>query len=130
MDTVQSRVLEWLANGEVGVSSKCMAMWLQFGKRVTGSAFGSHPHDPDDLNRCLKLLRCAPELRYSIKKMADISAEWAALVARWDEIEKSFIDEVGFDWSKSRSAKSTYELMKDVISNASKQKQEAQPCSS
>jgi hypothetical protein len=120
MDTVQSRVLEWLANGEVGSSSKCMAMWLQFGKRVEGSAFGSHPHDPDDLNRCLKLLRCAPELRYSIKKMADISTEWAALVARWDEIEKSFLDEVGFDWSKGSNAFRTYHLMNDVIENARK----------
>ena len=108
MDETQQAVIDWLSNGEVGESSKCMAMWLAFGKRA---AHGSHPHDPDDLDRCLKLLQRAPGLRAMLPAMAGMSGEWAALVARWDEVEEVQLDEIGINWVKARRAPKTYALM-------------------
>lgn len=119
MDATQEAVVAWLANGEVGTSSKCMAMWLAFGQR-TRDAFGGHPHDPDDMDRCLKLLAVAPGLRERLPKMAELNKTWAALVARWDEIEAMQMDEIGLDWTKARSAPKTYALMQEVISGARK----------
>lgn len=117
MNETQMQVIDWLANGEVGVSSKSMAMWLAFGKR-TGGPFGSHPSDPSDMERCLKLLTAAPGLRKSLAKMAGLSKEWAALVARWDEIEAMLMDEIGLGWTKAKRAPKTYALMQEVINGA------------
>ena len=112
----QSAVMDWLANGSgVGLSSKCMAYWLAFEKRSGGDWGPSQPHDPDDLDRCLRLLTLVPELRPHLYRMADLSPEWAALVARWDEIERSHLAEVGLGWSKARSAPRTYALMREVL---------------
>lgn len=117
MKLEQQQVIDWLANGEVGVSSKCMAMWLAFGTR-TRDAFVGYPHDPDDLDRCLKLLQAAPGLRAALPHMAEVNKVWEALVARWDEIEASHLEEAGLDWTKSHSAPKTYALMKEVIASA------------
>ena len=119
MDATQEAVVAWLANGEVGESSKCMAMWLAFGQRTRG-VFGNHPHDPDDMDRCLKLLHHAPGLRERLPKMAELNKTWAALVDRWYEIEAMQMSEIGLGWTKARSAPNTYALMKEVIASASK----------
>lgn len=117
MDETQEAVVDWLANGQVGVSSRCMAMWLGFGKR-TQDEFGGYPHDPDDLDRCLKLLHRAPGLRERLPNMAELNKTWSALVARWDEIEASHLNEVGLGWTKARRAPKTYALMQEVIAGA------------
>lgn len=113
MDATEQAVIDWLADGEIGVSSKCMAMWLAFGKR-TRDAFGGYPHDPDDMDRCLKLLHRAPGLRERLPKMAELNKTWAAMVARWDEIEACQMAEIGLDWTKGGTAPKTYALMKEV----------------
>jgi len=113
MDATEQAVIDWLADGEIGVSSKCMAMWLAFGKR-TRDAFGGYPHDPDDMDRCLKLLHRAPGLRERLPKMAELNKTWAAMVARWDEIEACQMAEIGLDWTKGKSAPKTYALMQEV----------------
>lgn len=61
-----------------------------------------------------------PELRPRFERMASVSPEWAALVARWSEIECSHLDEVGLGWTKARSASKTYALMREVIDGARK----------
>jgi hypothetical protein len=109
-----SQVLDWLANGRVGLSSKTMAM-IALGsppKRI------DYPHDPDDLNRCLLLLEAAPGVRDVFPQIAAASKVWAALIANWSEIERSFLDEVGLNWCKARSAPKTYALMRRVIDSA------------
>lgn len=118
MDATQEAVINWIANGEVGVSSKCMAMWLAFGK-LTKDAFDCYPHDPDDMDRCLKLLHHAPGLRERLPKMAEVNKTWAALVARWDEIEAMQMDEIGLNWTKARRAPKTHALMREVIDGSS-----------
>lgn len=109
-DLTQSQVLDWLATGCIGTSSKCMALWLAFGRWSKDWPDG-YPYDPADFDRCLLLLAKAPGLRQHLSKMAEVSPEWAALVARWDEVERSHLAEVGLGWSKGRSARKTYDLM-------------------
>lgn len=118
MSTLQDKTIQWLATGRVGLSSKQLAMWIAFGQR-TDSGFGiDHPHDPDDLDRCLKFLEVVPEARAELHRMSELSPVWKALVQHWDAIEQSHLDEVGLGWTKARSAPKTYKLMRSVIEPA------------
>jgi hypothetical protein len=110
MSEIQSKVLNWVATGRVGQSSKAMAM------TACGlPSEGDYPLDPDDLNRCLKMLIAVPEVREHFDKIAALGVVWGRIISRWDEIESSFLDECGLDWCKARSASKTYALMKEVI---------------
>jgi len=107
---IRSAVLEWLFTGQVGASSKAMA----------AAACGlpssrSYPSDPDDLNRCLLLLEKVPAIREKFSAISELSDVWARLIDRWEAIERSFLDEVGLNWTKSNRAPQTYALMKKVI---------------
>lgn len=106
---MKDKILEWFATGRVGASSKAMASAV-----ADLPHDKSHPYDPADLNRCLLLLEAVPEIRNSMDKVAAISDTWGKLVARWDEVEQCFLDEVGLNWCKARSAPATYELMKQI----------------
>lgn len=109
MSELYSKVIEWLADGDTGTSSKTIAFWLS--KRLIYRNGPDVPSDPSDLGRCLRLLRAIPELRERLPEMAECSPQWAHMLTYWDEIEQSMIDEVGIDWEKGRSAPRTYELM-------------------
>jgi hypothetical protein len=117
MTETQQAVIKWLANGKTGLSSETMAFWLAFGILPDDS---SYPADPADFNRCLGLLAVAPALRADLGKMKSVSKRWARLVDRWDEIERTFIEEVGLNWSKGRSlgAGKTFALMDVVMEDA------------
>lgn len=106
---MKDKILNWFATGRVGASSKAMAC-----AAADMPNDGSHPYDPDDLNRCLLLLEAVPEIRQHMNKIAGINDTWAKLVKRWDEVEQCFIDEVGLNWVKGRKASKTYELMKEI----------------
>ena len=112
------QVANWMANGERGISSETMAFWLAFGERNGQHPTHNYPHDPADFDRCLRLLAAAPLLRVLLPKMAEVGPVWAALVTRWDEIERSHLEEVGLGWTKARSAPKTYTLMRAVIDGA------------
>ena len=110
MSQIQTKVLNWIATGRVGASSKAMAM------AACGLPNdGSYPHDPGDLNRCLLLLESAPDVRDHFEKIAALGVVWERLIGRWADIEASFLDEVGLNWSKAREAPKTYALMREVI---------------
>jgi len=110
---VKDKIILWLANGEVGRSSKSMAFAALDIKQDRPWEVG-HPHDPDDFNRCLMLLVAVPEIRGHMDKVAAVSDKWAKLVERWAEVEQCFLDEAGLNWSKGKPAKRTYELMKEI----------------
>lgn len=112
LNGTQAAVIDWLANGETGLSSETMAFWLAFN---TKNCRPSHPHDPADFDRCLLLLERAPALRTELHKMALLSPTWERLVARWSDIEKQHLEEVGLGWTKARRAPVTYELMRSII---------------
>jgi len=110
---MQNKILLWFATGRVGVSSRAMASVLT-GLPVNKSFFGNHPHDPDDLNRCLLFLKAVPEARDHLDKIAAISDVWKKLVDNWEVLEKTFLEEVGLDWCKGHKASKTYDLMKKL----------------
>lgn len=115
--SITEKLLEWYETGEVGISSRTIAEYLGRGRIYR---YPWPPADPDDMNRCLKLLQAVPEFRLLLPKMAEVSKEWAALMARWDEVERSQLDEIGIDWKKARSAPKTYALMREIYASASK----------
>lgn len=106
--------LRWVAGDHVGNSS--MAIFSHM-VGVNPHRGWAPPWDPADLSRCLRLLRAVPEWRARLPEMSERSKIWKALVARWDELETCMQDEVGWDWSKGKSAPQTYALMKQVIEN-------------
>lgn len=110
-------LLDWLASGRRGVSSNSIVQHLT-GVQAVGDWYIDIPHDPADLDRCLKLLDAVPLLRPLLPRMATASPMWAALIERWAEIEASHLDEVGLGWTKARSAPKTYALMRSVIDPA------------
>lgn len=111
MEARARQAAHWLAIGEVGESSKTMALWLGFDQEYRHA---SHPYDPADFDRCLRLLAMAPDLRPRLGDMAQLSLYWKALVERWAEVEESHLDEVGLGWSKAKRAKRTYDLMQSI----------------
>jgi hypothetical protein len=108
--TISPALAKWLASGERGISSNTIMSHLS-GLPID---WRGHPLDPADFDRCLRLLAAVPEFREQLPRMADASPAWAKLVARWDEVERCHLDEVGLGWSKARSAPRTYALMREV----------------
>lgn len=109
---LSDEAIEWILHGEQGTSSRTM-FDVFIGDRIQ-DPFKSHPYDTDDFRRCEKLLRQVPEFRGRLYWMIGVSLEWALLVEKWDEIVKSFEQEVPgiFDHEISRrNAPKTYDLI-------------------
>jgi hypothetical protein len=112
---VSENLIQWLANGERGVSSKTIVHY------VTGLDMGKnfrpdHPYDPDDMTRCIKLLERCPELVPGFReKMPRVSGTWARLAEHWDELVASLDAEIpGWrDGARGRAPK-TYEMMQNL----------------
>jgi hypothetical protein len=107
---IPESVRRWLKYGERGLSSETIVSHLT-GVPIT--QWQSPPYDPDDLQRCLKLLDACPELRDRFQEMRTCDG-WAGLVDHWDDIVHTFYKEVGNDLSnlRGKSAPRTYMLMK------------------
>jgi hypothetical protein len=105
MSDVTHRSTCWIVDGDTGLSSE--AIWANMMGTQRPRWGWSHPLDPADLGRCLRLLEVIPEWKPRLPEMAARSKQWAALVANWAALETSMRDEVGVDWSKNRSAPKT-----------------------
>ncbi len=102
---------EWFVNGETGLSSNTLALWLSEQKRPdTGVHF---PCDPSDFRRCLLLLDAVPELRGKMHTLPQLSKEWAAFYEKWEELEKTLRHETAV----GRSAPKTFILIKEILGN-------------
>lgn len=116
-DETSKQIVRWIFTGETGLSSKCIAATMLGHK----SMYGDHPSDPADFRRCLKLINIAPGIRDRLDEMRNISRYWNALIERWDEIEKCFMDEVP-EWlsgdDRYSGAPNTFTIMQEVLSNA------------
>ena len=118
MADLMKRAHRWIVGRDTGMSSK--AIWAHMmGAGEPGFGGWAYPSDPSDLGRCLRLLRVVPEWQVRMPEMAKRSPAWGRLIARWDEIVACMEDEVGWDWSKGRSAPRTYDLMKTVLGHRS-----------
>lgn len=109
VEDMKEKILQWLATGEVGLSSETMAF-----ASIGLKSRGAYPLDPADLNRCLLLLRDVPEIRGFFDRIAAISNTWNRFIQRWELLENTFLEEAGLDWSKSMLAPRTYALMNEV----------------
>ena len=108
-------LVDWIRDGERGLSSEAIVDHLAHHPIARASGASCHPYDPADLRRCVLLLDAVPTLRPLMPSMADVSPEWAALVARWDQLEASLRREMS---SGSYYATDTYTLMKSVLEGA------------
>jgi hypothetical protein len=103
--------MDWLLAGETGASSKAL-MAAMLGATPQPM---DYPHDPRDLERCLRLLGRIPTWKPRIGEMAACGPHWAAPVPAWSELEALMAEEVGIDWSKGASAPLTYYAMRVVL---------------
>jgi hypothetical protein len=109
-ENLSERIHRWLAAGEVGMSSKAMALTALGTDPTDRYGRVNYPHDPDDLLRCVKLLNLCPEVRdVAFPKLAELSLQWKGLISEWDEI-------VALMWEECPtgrgSAPKAYERMK------------------
>ncbi len=123
---IQEKVLQWIAIGRVGASSKSMALCAA-GIQEAGSFRPAYPHDPADLNRCLLMIEIVPEVRLEFHKIAKLSDVWARLISNWSTLEETFLDEVGRDWCEAKSAPFTYKLMREIIDDYTDHNEQEQP---
>ena len=111
-------VLDWLlVDRGVGLSSRTIAIAaLRVGPLPTNVRI-SHPWDPDDLRRCLNLLRLAPSLRaVAFPRLAAASDVWAELIGVWDDLDVLLAREGGEDYMTAHyMAPETYAHMKEAI---------------
>lgn len=109
-DSLHYAVLDWLANGETGISSKTIAFTV-LGIQYDNPFRSCHPWDPADLRRCVDLLKRIPELRRHLDKVRGVSSVWNDLIERWDELEALLEREMVF----GNRAPETYALMQEII---------------
>jgi hypothetical protein len=108
------------SEGDAARLSSCAIFWRLTGVQppmIRGSRVYGHPHDPDDLRRCMLLLDQVPEFRGRIEEMARASRYWAALVPAWDALCASLQAEIA-NWReppRGSSAKRTYRAMKALL---------------
>jgi len=107
----------WLSGFDTGMSSTALAMTV-LGVPVTPS----HPHDPSDLGRCLRLIERVPEAREAVDKLAATDPYWAALAVEWDALKASYDVEMASPKPPRRTAKQrakarypTYEMMRRLL---------------
>ena len=109
------RAMEWIVGMDTGVSSQ--AIWARM-QGVRGEWWpGNHPHDPDDLGRCLRLLALIPEWRARLSEMAAESPSWAALVEYWDELENVWRTEGDGTWRPpmGTAMPKLYDRMREIL---------------
>lgn len=109
MEINKTELIEWLLDGETGMSSKNIVRVI-----ITGKTDGSHPHDPADLRRCIELINRHQGLRMAFfADMPKVSSVWKELVEIWPLLESTLRYEMKNN--KDGKAPKTYDLMKEAI---------------
>ena len=113
-NVVQDAVFDWLADGEVGISSKAIALTAARGATYRRKELlGDHPHDPDDLRRCVLLLDRIPQAReLAFPVLVQRCPYWAALIPQWDRLVGMLHEELA-EWTGL--APRTYAAMRALI---------------
>ena len=104
------KAMWWLANGSTGMSSKTM-----FNCLIGNENFSiSFPYDPDDFDRCYKLLEVVPEWKSELNKLKPLCKEWSNLIDNWDELTRMFEQNNKEQWKNYKKI-GMYELMEKCI---------------
>ena len=109
--STQEKAMWWIANGDVGMSSK--TMWNFFMKNKQFPI--NHPHDPDDFSRCYKLLEAVPEWKILVPRLAVLSKEWKALSENWDKLTEMYEQNVRGNWKNYKQV-GMYDFMGKLLS--------------
>ena len=109
----EARIDAWISGSDTGLSSR--AIWATM-LGLEGIP-KSHPRDPVDLGRCLRLLAVFPKWRPRIQELGALSPEWGRLVAAWTKLEATMAHEAGIAWEKASAAPKTFELMNSILRN-------------
>lgn len=116
--------LAWVDGTDIGTSA--LAIMAALGSSVHARArahsrlplgvdwppVDAHPHDPDDLARCIRLLDRFPGYRERLGEVAATFPGWSGLVARWGELEETFRRECPTGYGE---AQETYRKMKEIL---------------
>lgn len=123
------RVLWWMMEEARGTSSQTIFSVMIFSVKLEGTPSRdffatralmlsdaligplkySHPHDPDDLYRCYRLLKAIPEWNEHLQLMKPVSPAWSALVDHWDELMKLLNEQI-----LTEKDNGLYDLMKKL----------------
>ena len=111
---LEHEVLEWTYTARTGLSSEAIAYTTTTG---TPQNPRHHPHDPDDLRRCLLLLERIPAAAKALPILAEASPHWGVLVEHWDALDKSLRAEWGQDLQdpEHQPAVNTYAAMRELL---------------
>lgn len=114
--------LDWLAGDDTGISSKAI-LNAALGKPTTPSKdyhWHNEPYDPDDLGRCLRMLRLMPWAARGLAVLATHSGYWAVLVEHWVELEKTLAEEVGIYGDHGHVAQRTFAMIERLHKHPAK----------
>lgn len=108
-------VVRWLTWGERGASSNALCQAL-FGVPAEGR-LTAHPHDADDLRRCLDFLAAAGIPAADLFRIGSPppSPQWTALKARWEELLACFGEELA---TPAKRAPRTCALLREITGGA------------
>jgi hypothetical protein len=79
---MKQKVIEWLFNGEVGISSKTIAASVL---RVDFRN-ADIPYDKADFSRCYKLVKFADIPISELEILAENYPKWKPLIENWNEL--------------------------------------------
>lgn len=93
-DGVPESVMTWLRQGRRGASSEALCRGL-FPQAPLPLSF-AHPHDAEDLGRCIDMLDQVDPSRAGLSNLVPMSAVWGRLIKQWEGLESQF---KAADWS-------------------------------
>lgn len=120
--TEVGRAEAWLRNGDTGTSSQ--TIWQVLMRQTVARTHNNWPCDPSDFGRCHRLLQVMPTWRARLGEVAAAfpGTPWVKLIARWDEVELLYIQQLNAEERNNRLPKRKrqpitypcYELMKEI----------------
>lgn len=104
------KAMWWIANGEIGASSKTMWNCL-----MNNEVFPiNYPYDPSDFSRCYKLLEIVPEWNNDLYKLKGLSKEWNNLIDNWNKLTEMYEENEKTNWKEHKRI-GMYDFMQTLI---------------
>lgn len=103
--------IEWLLSDDTGISSKTILLVMLKCDDVD-SFRPDVIYDPDDLGRCIRLLKLFPEWRPWLHEVSDRFPIWGPVISEWDDLERRYGDLMGSD---TAGYKRLYERIQGLI---------------
>lgn len=102
--------MNWIATGEVGISSK--TMWAALTDAITGGPKGLNfdvPHDPDDFRRCLSFVNYCGVTPDDLQRVKEVFPWWSPQVDNWPRLVELWNEE-----SRSGRCPKLYDLLREL----------------